>query len=241
MNEKNLDKALDIVAALMMGESVGRNNNSDLYEEYGSNNEVNYIVSRVFKKLNISLYEYNYSLYITAGDNNRIFGYTNEELKKELGLKLNKELYLCYFIIYNIITKFYSDAGTFTYTEYVKSEDIVASVDGALSGIVSKLSILTLEEAEEDSFKELALLWEDMPTVSTQESAFRASRGSKAGIVKLVFNFLLSQDLMIENEGRYYPKERFKAVIENYFESYKGRLTEIIKKAEGGDTDATHQ
>ena len=57
----------------------------------------------------------------------------------------------------------------------------------------------------------------------------RASRGSKSGFVKLVFNFLLNQELMLENEGRYYPKDKFKALIENYYDDYKGRIYEIMK------------
>ena len=56
------------------------------------------------KKMNLDIYEYKNSLYVSAGQNNPVFGYTNEELRKELGVKLNRELYLAYFVIYNTIT-----------------------------------------------------------------------------------------------------------------------------------------
>ena len=225
MTNRNLEKALDIVSELIVGRAVDKNgDNAGLYEEYQSNSEVYDIVFAVLKKLNINIFEYNYGLYISPGENNKTFGYTNEELKKAMGVKLNRELYLCYFIIYNIITRFYNDSANYTFVEYVKQEDIIASVDSTLSGIVSNLSVLVQDDVEAGSFKEIALVWEDMPVVSGEDVSVRASRGSKAGFVKLVLNFLTSEGLMLESDGRYYPKDKFKALIENYFESYKGRL-----------------
>ena len=77
--------------------------------------------------------------------------------------------------------------------------------------------------------------------VSGEDVSVRASRGSKAGFVKLVFNFLTTEGLMLESDGRYYPKDKFKALIENYFDNYfdnyKGRLYEILR---GDKDDATH-
>ncbi|MBE5939487.1 MAG: hypothetical protein E7266_03725 [Lachnospiraceae bacterium] len=229
MNNKSLDKALDIVSALIVGDEVSRNGqNAGLYNEYTSNGEVYDIVLEVLKKLNINIYEYNYSLYITAGDNNRVFGYTNEELKKELGIRLNKELYLCYFIMYNIISVFYPDSSSYSYVEYTRVEDVIEAVNGSLAGVISNLKVLSLDEVEENSFKEIGLIWEDMPISGGEDIMLKASRGSKAGIVKLVFNFFVNQKLVLESEGRYYPKEKMKALVENYFDSEKSRLYEIM-------------
>lgn len=238
MTNRNLEKALDIVSALITGKTVdNKGENAGLYEEYQNNSELYDLAQTILKKMNLELYEYNNGLYISPGENNKTFGYTNEELKKAIGVKLNRELYLCYFIIYNIITRFYNDSANYTYVEYVKQEDVIASVDSTLSGIVSNLSILAMDEVEAGSFKELALVWEDMPVVSSEDVSIRASRGSKSGFVKLVFNFLAEEGLMIESEGRYYPKEKFKALIEHYFDQYKGRLYEILR---GEEDNATH-
>lgn len=229
MTDRELDKALEIVSTLITGGEISKDINTSLYDEYQSNGEVYDIVVKMLKKMNINLYEFNYGLYICAGENNRVFGYTNEELKKEIGVKLNRELYLCYFIIYMIISKFYRDSKNYTFVEYVKVEDIINSVDSALKTIINDIKVLNMDEVEANSFKELSLTWEDMPIIGQGEGMARASRGSKSGFVKLVFNFLLNQELMIENEGRYYPKDRFKALIENYYDDYKGRIYEIMK------------
>lgn len=229
MTEKELDKALDIVSILITGGEVSKEENTSLYEDFENNGEIYDTVKKVLKKLNINLYEYSEGLYVCAGENNKVFGYSNEELKKELGIKLNRELYLCYFIIYTVITRFYKDSGTYNFVEYIKLDDVVAGVDNTLKNIINDLKVLNLEEVESNSFKEIALTWEDMPIVGTMETMTRASRGSKSGFVKLVFNFLTNQELLLETEGRYYPRSRFKALIENYFDDYKGRLYEIMK------------
>src|SRR5574344_898901 len=111
-------------------------------------------------------------------------------------------------------------------------EDDISGVDGALKSIISEIKVLNMDEVEVNSFKEIALTWEDMPIIGSSEGMTRASRGSKSGFVKLVFNFLISQELLLESEGRYYPRDRFKALIENYFDDYKGRLYEIMKGEE---------
>ena len=200
-----------------------------MYEEYTTNSQIYDITNSICKKLNISVYEYENSIFASAGENNRVFGYSNDELKKEIGVRLNKELFVCYFIIYNVITWFYNDTDNQTFNEYVKIEDIIKTVDAALSGVVNELSVVTLNEIEENSFKVIALLWEDLPVVTNEETSARAARGSKYGFTKMTMNFLIKQDLMVENEGRYYPKKRFHALVRNYFEEYKGRLYEIMK------------
>lgn len=237
MDERNLEKALEIVSALISGEEVGRGvkKNLSLYDSYESSSEVYELVHKILKSFNINLYEYKESLYITAGEKNRVFGYSNEELKKALGLKLNRELYLCYFIIYNIMTNFYQDTASDTMAEFIRIDETIHLVDDSLAAVVKKLETSPFEESDEESFRSLALLWEDLPIMSGEEATMRAARSSKAGYVKVVFNFLVSQDLFIENNERYYPKDRMRALLENYFEEYQGRLHELIKLGEKED------
>ena len=91
MDHRNLDKAMEIFACLITGETVGRENHRDLYEAYSSQAEVYDILDAVLKKSNLRLYEYHNTLYVTAGDENRVFGYTNDELKKAIDLALEND------------------------------------------------------------------------------------------------------------------------------------------------------
>lgn len=76
-------------------------------------------------------------------------------------------------------------------------------------------------------------MWNDLQAVTVEDVAdVRAARNSKSGYVKIVFNFLENQHLFTQVEGRYYPTDRFKAIIENYFDNYKGRIYEILNRKE---------
>lgn len=234
---KSLDKALDIYAALITGQDISRSNpeTRELYEEFYSNPAVYDITTKLLKKLNLSVYEYEESIYITAGEGNRIFGYTNDDMKRQLGLRLNKELYMVYFIMYNTLLLFYQDSATYQVKEYVKLEDILNQVGDYLSSITQDISVYAMDEISEESFKSLALLWDELPTVTSDDKdKNRASRASRTGYVKLALNFLISQKLFLEVEGRYYPTNRFKAVVENYFEEYRGKIYKVL----GGEENA---
>ena len=69
-------------------------------------------------------------------------------------------------------------------------------------------------------------MWDELPLVTSDEKdKNRASRASRTGYVKLTFNFLQEQKLFIAVEDRYYPTDRFHAIVENYFEETKEKST----------------
>lgn len=237
MEEKSLDKALDIYTALITGKEVSRSNpdTRELYEEFYSNAAVYDITVRLLKKLNLTVYEYNESIFITAGDGNRIFGYTNDDMKRLLGLRVNKELYMVYFIMYNTLLCFYQDSASYQTKEFVRPEEIINQISEKLSAITGNLETYSMDDVSADSFKTIALLWDEL-VMATSEDKSRASKASRAGYVKLALNFLVSQRLFVEVEERYYPTDRFKALAENYFEEYKGKIYKVL----GGEADAVH-
>lgn len=245
MEERNLEKALEIAAALIRGEQVGASkDNVALYEEYSSNSQVYDALRLILKKFNLELYEYNNALFVSANEDNRGesasgFGFTNEELRREFGVRVNKELFLCYLIIYCTMTEFYKTSGSYTYTEFVRREEIIKAVDNALVNVVDHSVGLVLDEVEENSFKTLALLWDELPVTSTDDAmGQRAARNSRTGYVKLTFNFLVAQGFFVENQDKYYPTDRFKAMAENYYSVNRGRLYEILTKEQEDTTDA---
>ncbi len=233
MDIKNLEKAMDIYGKLITGEEVARAGvNAGLYDDFYGNAEVYEIVTTMLKKLNLNIYEYKESLFICSGAGNRIFGYSNEEIKKIMGLRLNRELYLCYFIMYEILLMFYSDSAAYQFKEYVKIENVMEEVTKALSVFSKDIAVYDMEEQKQESFQAVALAWDELPTSAAQDQEdIRASRGSKAGIIKLTFNFLVDQNLFIEVSKRYYPTDRFKAIVEHYFEEYRGEIYDALNSA----------
>ena len=235
MENRNLEKAIDIMTALLMGDNVGaKGNNAMLYEEYSHNTEVYDLLNQILKGLDLNLYEYNNSLFLSAGNSNKIFGYSNEELKRLMGLRLNRELFLTYLIMYCMIMEFYKDTSTGTYLEYLRIEDVIKLMDSVTSGYIDPMAGLKQEEITgENSFKSIALLWDELMTTGSDDgNGGRAARNSKAGYVKLTLNFLMSQKLFTEVEDRYYPTDRFRAIAKNYFEENRGALYGLFKGKE---------
>lgn len=234
MDDRNLDRALDIVSGLITGDTISENGpNASLYQEYNTNAQIYDIVHLSLKKMNLDVYEYNNSLFVSPGKNNKVFGYSNEQLRHEIGARNNKELYLSYFIIYNTITEFYNDTVSSTYAEFVKIENVIQNVDSAVETILDKENGFLIDEVEENSFKQIALSWDELPVSTIEDqSGVRAARNSKSGFVKMVFNFLTGQELLFESQNRFYPTDRFRALIENYFDDYRGRFMELLKKKE---------
>lgn len=230
MEDRNLEKAMEVFGALLVGEeiSLGRGKNAALYEAYNQNAQVGEIVDRMLAALNLRLYEYNYSLYLTAGMQNKVFGYSNDELKRMMGLRLNRELYLCYYIIYCIMQRFYSDSATYTFAEYVRAGEVVTAVDMSLSNLMNSLQAYAAGEVEEKSFRAIAATWDELPAVANEEALLRAGRGSRIGYVKLVFNFLVGQGLFMEAGEKYYPTDRFHGMVRCYFEQERGRLGQFL-------------
>lgn len=232
---------MEIYARLITGEEISRNGaNGSLYEDYYGNTEVYEIVGMLLKKLNLNLYEYKESLFLSAGDANRIFGYTNEELKRSMGLRYNRELYLCFFLIYEILLEFYTDSGSYQFREFIRIEDVMEEAGRALSVYTRDVSVYDLDQEKQESFRAVALLWDELPaSTGEDQEELRASRASKSGFVKLTFNFLVGEKLFVEMNRRYYPTDRFRAIVEHYFEEYRGQIYEALsaKKTEQQDTD----
>ncbi len=232
MDMKNLEKAMDIYGKLITGEEISRGGaNGALYDDYYGNAEIYEIVMTMLDKLNLNIYEYKESLFVCSGEGNRIFGYTNEELKKLMGLRLNRELYLCYFIMYEVLLMFYSDSASYQFKEYVKLEDVIEDVTKALSVFSKDIAVYDMEEQTQDSFQAVALTWDELPTATGEQDEIRASKASKAGITKVTFNFLVEQNLFIEMNRRYYPTDRFKAIVEHYFEDYRGEIYDALSRS----------
>lgn len=232
MEMKNLEKAMDIYAKLVIGEEIRRGGaNGSLYDDYYGNAEVYEIVGVMLKKLNLNIYEHKESLFLSAGEGNRIFGYTNEELKKNMGLRYNKELYLCYFIMYEILLSFYSDSASYQFKEYIRIENVIEEVSKALSVFTKDIAVYDTEDNGQESFQAVALLWDELPASTGEEQdEIRASRASKASLVKLTFNFLVGENLFVEVSKRYYPTERFQAIVEHYFEEYRGQIYDALSE-----------
>ena len=219
--ERSLEKALDIYSALISGKTVSADDKetAELYSTFYSDSEVYDTVTGLLQRLNLKLYEYGDSIFITAGTGNKVFGYTNDDLKKMLGLRLNRELYLVYFIVYETLLQFYKTSDSYQIKDYVRVDELIEVVGKELKRVSSFDESYSQDDIDDSSMKAVALLWDSLPPmISEDKDRNKASRGSHMGFVKLAANLLNSEGIFTVVDDRLYPTDRFHAIAQNYFE-----------------------
>lgn len=219
--KEQLQSALRITNLLLQNKCIGITSEYDLYTLYISDMTVQEFVYTILESYGLTLIEYKKSLYVSPGIDNVLFGYKNEELRNMMNLETNKELYLCYFIMYSVMTIFYKESSFATYKDYITSTEVVDRVTATLEAF-------TVEETskeEEYAFSTLKAFWEDLTQISlhqTEENLESLRRtNSQFFFVTRSLHFLTVQNLLIKNEKErnYMPTEKFKALIANYFDN----------------------
>ena len=238
--EKSLEKALDIYSTLISGKRVSADDKetSEMYSTFYSDTEVYDTVTGLLQRLNLKLYEYGDSIFVTAGTGNKVFGYTNDDLKKMLGLRLNRELYLVYFIIYETLLQFYKSSDSYQIKDYVRVDELIDVVGKELKRVSSFDESYSQDEINDGSFKAVALLWDSLPPmISEDKDRNKASRGSHMGFVKLAANLLNGEGIFTVVDDRLYPTDRFHAIAQNYFEDSGSAIYKFLSDEENRSED----
>lgn len=91
---------------------------------------------------------------------------------------------------------------------------------------------MIIDDVEENSFKQIALSWDALPVITVADTAdVRAAKNSKTGFVKIALNFCVSQELLMEAQNRFYPTDRFKALIENYLTAIRDAWQNLCRNS----------
>lgn len=241
--DQTIQMAIKIVTKLMNGEDVNRIENSGEFEAYLSDSDIFDYVNQFVEGFGLELIDdFGDGLYLSCGVNNKVFGYSNEELRKRLKINNNSELYMIYFILYGVILEFYADSFTPTYKTYLKRGELVHNIDQLLKNIISDIASFTSDDIKYDSFKQIAMLWDNMPILSSSEvediNRIKVNQYSKAGYVKKLMQFLKEEKLFIEENDMYYPSNRFHALAQNYFRKKGSDIYALLNQNKRGMKDA---
>lgn len=219
--KEQLQSALRITNLLLQNKPIGIISEYDLYTLYISDMTVQELVYTILESYGVTLIEYKKSLYVSPGIDNVLFGYKNEELRNMMNLETNKELYLCYFIMYSVMTIFYKESSFATYKDYITSTEVVDRVTATLEAF----TVEEISKEESFAFSTLKTFWEDLTQISlhqTEENLESLRRtNSHFFFVTRSLHFLTMQNLLVKNEKErnYMPTEKFKALIANYFDN----------------------
>lgn len=237
-----MKKALEIFAILINGENINESFNNDLYNEYRLNSSIQIDLEEIINVFDLNLYSYDQAgLFVSAGVDNKVFGFTNDELKSILKLKRNEQLYLCYFIIYSTVMFFYIQSGFKTNVRYIKSFQVVDKVEEKLMAIQNKDN----EDNTDKSFKILYKIWSNLPLSNTANkdkiNEDENSIDSKIGFVNKTLKFMVSHGLISKDKDmkNYVPTPKLEAAIDSYFNErdVKNSLMELLDDDQKNDKD----
>ncbi|EEK53395.1 DUF6063 family protein [Bacillus cereus] len=101
----------------------------EMYQLY-TKEQVQEILNKLIEqKANMKILETEDALYIVPNMDNELFSYSNQELKEKMKLKSNRELYLAYFAMLTVISKFYNREDQSLSTRvYVTIEEIESTI-----------------------------------------------------------------------------------------------------------------
>ncbi len=242
MLEENMDIALDIINTLLQSKEISKTENPFLYQNYVNNTEVGNLTDKIAEKMGFNIYRLDNTLILCVMLDNKVFGYTNEELKRKMKiLNKNEDIYLMYFIILTIITCFYKESGSNSPRSYLKLEELLETIGIKFESLV-KEDIEQVSKEKEYNFRDIKRVWERLS--DGREEIVSGGKNDKISFVKLVLRFMEEEKLIFFEEERQIISitTRFKAIVYFYFEyskENKNKLLEYVYDL-GGKEDATY-
>ena len=241
--DENLDVALEIINTLIQNKEISKEKNLSLYQKYVNSSEIGNLSDKIAEKMGFDIYRMDNTLNLCVMLDNKIFGYTNEELKKKIKMiNKNEEIYLMYFIILTILTCFYRESGLNSPRSYLNLSELLETIEIKFQSLV-KEDIEKTSRENEYNFVDIKNVWERLQ--DAREDIAVGGKNDKISFVKLVLHFLEEEKLINFNEERQIISitKRFKAIVYFYFENNKENKNKLLEYVYnlGGDENATHQ
>lgn len=210
----------------LLEKGVIEENEREYQHEY-LRNEVRYILEEVIEReADVKIFAAGGVIFLTPGVANRFFGYTNAELREKMGLRNNSELYLAYFIILNLLAKFYnSDDQSLASRQFVPLEELEETITQHVQTIMEaeEEEVQIQEENFDLNLHSVAEVWLDLPPFDDQVINLNRARNNRISLLLRVMRFLEEEGLaqvLDDREVRLLPKMEY-LVLKYYFNSQR--------------------
>lgn len=235
--------ALTIFKKTLESEAINSIKNQDLYDEYRYDSNVSNEVDEILEIFNMDIYDNpNEGLFLTSGVNNPIFGYSNEDLKRELSVKNNKELSVCLYLMYCILTKFYKESSLIPTAEFITSSQLIDDADTKVAAIKTMLEQRESDEGNlkdddaESSFEKLVDTWEYISLLNIKSKAKDISKDNrsetKIAFANKALKFFVKNNLLVYSEVQdiYMLTTKLSTLVGYYYDVHKNRneITEYL-------------
>lgn len=235
LNEEDVRSAFRIFMRLLEKGVIEENEREFQYEYL--RNEVRYILEEIIElEAEVKIFSAGGILYLSPGVDNRFFGYTNAELREKMGLRNNSELYLSYFIILNLLSKFYnSEDQSLASRQFVPLDELEETITGHVNTVMEAQpeEVQIQEEDFDINLRSVAEVWLDLPPFDDHITNLSRARNNRISLLLRVMRFLEDEGLvqiLEDREVRLLAKMEH-LVIRYYFNSQrKDYLLELLSK-----------
>ena len=168
-------------------------------------------------------------MYISPKTDNKVFGYTNEELRTLLKVGDNSELYTCYFIMLSILALFYRGEGyDIKCREFVEIEEIHEFIDQKIKGLGEMEDLRAIEDATQINFGVVVSKWGSMIAYDERKENLQASKNNRMAFIKKTCSFLADQGLLIDENSRIVrTTEKMDRMVMGYYTA-RDRKSQIL-------------
>lgn len=224
----NMDIIGNCLQILIEKGSLSRNEFPKLHEAVIRDAAIYNDLENMCQNLGLFLNERSGIFYVSPIPGTRTFGYSNEDLRKELGYSFNNEdVYTALFIIANIITEFFPEASSIPARQFLKSNELMEIVDKKIGILKGNANLDEISYAKSYNFEIVVKKWTELPMIKLDkletENHKEYGKSSKIQILNTTLRFLEGQELikMVEFSGdrSIYITERLKATILNAYNS----------------------
>ncbi len=232
-SQKTVETSLELLKELLEKPVVDMENNEALVSRVRFDQDVislwKEVIEPVFQVKLITLTD---KFYLTTGWTGGIFGYSNEEMRRQLGVETNRELYLCSFIVLTMLAAFYdSEDSTAPARESMILSDLQELVSENLLELGRDEYVEVMEDETRVNLREPAEFWLDLPYQKSDVDQHRRSKSQLAYLLKTM-DFLQKHGLVrLVRDRQVFPEERLHNLVSNYYNNvdHKNEILETIR------------
>lgn len=235
-SRKTVQTSLELLKELLDNPVVKRETHEDLVARVNYDPEVLNLWRELIEPLfDIKLLPAVDRFYLAGSLSGGIFSYNNEELRRQLKVANNRELYLCSFIVLVLLASFYdSDDALEPSREFILLQDLEAMVTENLQELGMHPQVEQLEDRTRVNLREPAELWLDLPYQKPGVVKQRSSSSRLAFLLKTM-DFLQEHGLVrLVQDRQVFPEERLHYLVAYYY-NHQERKNEILELIRHGD------
>lgn len=157
------------------------------------------------------------AIYIMPNADNTFLTYKDSELRKEIGLESNSELYFANFVMLILLSKFNNDNEK---RLYLQMEEFINSIDEYMKTLENNID-------EEDFYKEeygvnirrMMDVWGDKKLSNTNFESIAKSKKTKLGFLVNILKFYAKEGLieLKDNYTSIWLTEKMKRIVNDYY------------------------